>query len=186
MFEHLIVQTFFLDARALVHGFHRPDHAATLGNPIKLGHHRLFNQICQSFDNERPLKRVFIFREAQLFIDDQLNRHRASYAVFGRCRDRLIVSIGVQGIAVVVYRVQGLERGADVIEINLLSVQRAAGSLDVVFEHLRARGCAIFLPHGLGPNAARYTPDHSIFRVNSVGKEKTEVGAKFIQIHSSA
>src|SRR5438046_654720 len=46
------------------------------------------------------------------------------------------IGIRVQRIAVVEQRVQRLQRGADVVELDFLRVQRATGGLDVVLHHL--------------------------------------------------
>jgi hypothetical protein len=42
----------------------------------------------------------------------------------------------VQAVAVIVDGDQRLQGGADVVEVHLLRVQRAAGGLDVVFQFL--------------------------------------------------
>ena len=90
----------------------------------------------------------------------------------------------MQRVAIVIDRIQGLQRRADVIEIDFLRVQRASGRLDVVLEHLRSRRCFVFLAHGFGPNAARHPSNDSVFRVDAVGKEEAEVGTEGIQIHA--
>jgi hypothetical protein len=43
----------------------------------------------------------------------------------GRRRDRFVVGVRVQRVAVVVDRVERLQRRADVVEVDLLRVQRA-------------------------------------------------------------
>src|SRR5213078_4352497 len=50
---------------------------------------------------------------AELAIDDELNRDRAPYALLGRRGERLVVGIGVQAVAVVEQRIEGLQRRAD-------------------------------------------------------------------------
>ena len=42
----------------------------------------------------------------------------------------------MQGIAVVVNGIQRLQRGADVVEINLLRMKTSAGGLNVVLQFL--------------------------------------------------
>ena len=56
----------------------------------------------------------------------------------GRRGDRFVKRVGVQAVAVVVDGDQRLQRGADVVELNLLRVQAAAAGLDVVFQLLAA------------------------------------------------
>ena len=104
--------------------------------------------------------------------------------MFRRCRNRLIICVGVQRVAIVIDGIQSLQSRADVIEIDFLRVQRSSGRLDVVLEHLRSRRCLVFLAHGFGPNAARHPSNDSVFRVDAVGKEEAEVGTKGIQIHA--
>ena len=74
----------------------------------------MMKQPCQGFSSEV---------QAQLAVDDQLDRHRAAHALLGRRGDRLVVGVGVQRVAVVEQRVQRLQRGADVVELDFLRVQ---------------------------------------------------------------
>ncbi len=84
----------------------------------------------------------------------------------------------MQRVAVVVNRVQGLQRRADIVEVDLLRVQGAATGLDVVLELLGPLICTVLLVHGLGPNAPGDAADHRILRIDAVGEEEAEVGSK--------
>ncbi|OIQ71985.1 hypothetical protein GALL_463960 [mine drainage metagenome] len=55
VFEHLVVHRFVLNLAALVAGFHGAEHAAALGNALKLQQHRFFDQFGQFLDDERAL-----------------------------------------------------------------------------------------------------------------------------------
>ena len=79
-----------------------------------------------------------------------------------------------------------MQRGADVVEIDFLRVQRTARRLDVVLEHLGACGCSVLLAHGFGPDATSHAADDCILGVDAVGEEKAQVGPEFVQIHASA
>ena len=66
---------------ALVHGFHRSDDAAAFGDAVKFSHHGFFNEIGQGFDDVGPLTRVLVLRQAELFVDDELDGHGAARCV---------------------------------------------------------------------------------------------------------
>ena len=175
-----------MNARALVHGFHGAQHPAAFGDAVEFAQHGFLDQVGQLFDDEGALQRVFIFGQAQLFVDDELDGHGPAHTAFGGRGDGLVVGVGVQRVAVVVDRVQRLQRGADVVEVDFLGVQRAAGRLDVVLQHLRPGGSAIFLAHGLGPNPTGHTPDHRVLRVDAVREEEAQVGPKLVDVHAPA
>ena len=82
------------------------------------------------------MKRIFIFRQTEFLVNDQLDRHGSTNGFFGGRRDGLIIRVGMQRIAVVVDRHQRLQRGADVVKIDFHGMQTAAGGLDVVFQFL--------------------------------------------------
>jgi hypothetical protein len=100
--------------------------------------------------------------------------------------DGLIVGVGVQRVAVVVDGIERLQRGADVVEVDLLRVEAAAAGLDVVFEHLAALIGTILLLHGLGPDAPRHATDDRIFGVDAVAEEEAEVGPEGVDVHAPA
>ncbi|MCY1555890.1 hypothetical protein D3C87_1637170 [compost metagenome] len=52
MFQRFVVQAFFLYFTALIHGFHRTQYTATLGDFIKFRQYRSFYQVRQFFDDE--------------------------------------------------------------------------------------------------------------------------------------
>jgi hypothetical protein len=137
--ERLVVQALFLDAAALVHRLHRAEHAAALADRVELAVDGLLDQVGQLLERERALPGVLVLVQAELAVDDQLDRDRAPHALFRGRRQRLVVGVGVQAVAVVEQRVERLQRRADVVELDLARVQRAAGGLDVVLQHLRAR-----------------------------------------------
>ena len=150
----LVRHRLVLDAPALVAGLHRPQHAATPGQPLELGQHRLLDQVGQLVHQVRPLERVLGAGQPPLPVDDHLDRQRAPHRVRGRRRHRLVVGVGVQRVRVVVHRAQRLQRRADVVEVHLLRVQRAARRLHVVLQLLRALVGAVPLPHRDRPDRA--------------------------------
>ena len=91
----------------------------------------------------------------------------------------------MQTVAVVIYRIQGLQRGANVIEVNFLCVQRSSTGLNVVFQHLSTGIGSVFFAQRLGPYAARYATNHCIFGVDTIAKEETQIGAKGIDVHAA-
>ena len=121
--EHLVVHRLFLNLAALVAGFHGAEHAAAVGQLLELGEHRFFDQLGELFDDESALAGVLVFGQAPLAVDDELDGHGSAHAVGGRRGDGLVERIGVQRVAVVVDRDQRLQRGADVVELDLLRVQ---------------------------------------------------------------
>ena len=110
---------------------------------------------------------------------------RAPHALLGGRGDRLVVGVGVQRVAVVVDRVERLQRGADVVERDLLRVQAAAGGLDVVLELLRAVVGAVAQLHRLGPDAPRHAADHGVLGVDAVGEEERQVGREVVDLHAA-
>ena len=132
----LVDHRLFLDLAALVAGFHRAEYAAAGRDRLELLQHGLLEQVGQLVDDECALVGVLVLREAPFAVDDHLDRHRAAHRVFRRRGDRLVVGVGVQRVGVVVGRDQRLQRGADVVERDLLRVQRAPGGLRVELELL--------------------------------------------------
>src|SRR5207248_1208017 len=144
----LVVERLLLDLAALIHALHGAEHAAALRELLELLIDRLLHQLRQVLAGARALPRVLDLVEAELAIDDELNRDRAPYALLGRRGERLVVGIGVQAVAVVEQRIEGLQRRADVVEGDLARVQAPARGLHVVLEHLAARARAVALAHG--------------------------------------
>src|SRR5690606_8242530 len=91
-----------------------------------------FHEVGELFDDEGALERVLILGQAELLVDDELDGHGAAHAFLGGRGDGLVVGVGVQAVAVVVDGVERLQRGADVVEVDLLRVEAAAAGLDVV------------------------------------------------------
>ena len=58
-------------------------------------------------------------------VDDQLDRQGAPHRILRGCGDGLVKGIGMQAVAVVIDRDQGLQGGADVIERHFPGVQGA-------------------------------------------------------------
>ena len=172
MLQRFVVQTFLLDLTSLIHGFHGSEHTSSFGQSVELHQHGFLNQVRQFLYDECTLDRVLILGQSKLFVDDELDCHRSSHTLLSWCGDRLIVSIGVKRIAVIVDGVKRLQRGSDIIEIDLLRVQTSAARLDVILEHLCPRISTIFLLECLGPNSSRNATDNRIFRVDSVAEEE--------------
>ena len=103
--------------------------------------------------------------------------------LLGRGGDRFVVGVGVQAVAVVEDRVQRLERGADVVEADLLRVQRPARGLDVVLEHLAARRGAVPFAHRTRPDPPGDPPDHRVLGVHAVGEEERQVRRERVDVH---
>ena len=122
----LVEHGFILDLAALVAGFHGAQYAAAVGDGLEFTQHGLFDEIGQLIDDEAALQAVLILGEAEFAVDDQLDGHGTTHRLFGGRGDRLVKSVGVQRVAVVVDRDQCLQRGADVVELHLLRVQRTA------------------------------------------------------------
>ena len=109
--EHFVVHALVLDAPALVAGFHRAQHAASLGNALEFHQHRLFQQLGEFFDDERALRRVLVLGQAPFAVDDELDRHCPAHGIFGWRGDGFIKRVGVQAVAVVVDGDQRLQGG---------------------------------------------------------------------------
>ncbi len=160
--ERLVVEALVLDLAALVHRVHRPEHAAPLRQALELRVDRLLDQVCQLVDDERALPRVLAPVQPELMVDDQLDRDRTPHRLLRRRRDRLVVRVRVEAVAVVEERVERLEGRPDVVELDLLRVQAPTRRLDVVLEHLASRAGAVALPHRAGPDAARNPADDRV------------------------
>ena len=99
-------------------------------------------------------ERVLVLGQAELAVDDELDGHGAAHALLGGRGDGLVVGVRVERIAVVVDGVERLQRGADVVEVDLLRVEAAAAGLDVVLEHLAALVGTVAVLERLGPLGA--------------------------------
>ena len=62
-----------------------------------------------------PCNGVFILCQAQLLIDDQLNRHCTTHTFFCRGSNGLVICIGVQRIAIIIDGIQCLKGRSDVV-----------------------------------------------------------------------
>ena len=128
---------------------------------------------------------VFVFRKTPFAVDDELDCHCTAHRVFGGCGDGFVKRIGMQAVAVVVDSDQRLQRGTDVVELDLLRVQTAATGLDVVFKFLRAFVGTVFFFHRHRPNAARHATHHGVFGVHAVAEEERQIGRKVVDVHAS-
>ena len=64
--------------------------------PIELAQHAFFDQVCELFNDERALQRILVFREPQLFVDDELYGHGPPHTCFSGCGDGLVIGVGMQ------------------------------------------------------------------------------------------
>ena len=181
----LVQHRFFLDLAALVAGLHRAQHATALGDALEFLQHRFFDQVGQFVEDERALVRVLVLCQTPFAVDDQLDCQSTTDRFIGRRGDRFVIRIGMQRVTVVIDRDQRLQRGADVIEIDFLRMQRAARGLDVVLQFLAALVRAILVAHCHGPDAARDAAQHRVLRVHAIGEEERQVGRKIIDVHAA-
>ena len=181
----LVDHRFFLDLAALVASLHRSEHASALGDRFELLQHRFFDQIGQLLDDERALVRILILSQTPFLVDHELDRHSAAHRLLGGRGDRLVVGVGVQGIGIVVGRDQRLERGANVVEGNLLGMERASRCLRMEFELLAALVRAVLVPHRHRPDASRHTSEHGVFGLHAVAEEKRQVRHEIVDLHSA-
>src|SRR5690606_41603897 len=65
-------------------------------------------------------------------------------------------------------------------------MQRATGSLDMVFQHLRAFVALILKFHGFRPDSSCDATDNAVFRINAVAENEREVWGELIDVHASA
>ncbi|OIQ71984.1 hypothetical protein GALL_463950 [mine drainage metagenome] len=91
----------------------------------------------------------------------------------------------MQAVAVVVNGNQCLQRGADVVELDLLGVQAAPTGLDVVLELLAALVGSVFFFHRHGPDAPGHAAHHGVLGIHAVAEEETQVGRKVIDVHAA-
>ena len=134
---------------------------------------------------KEPCSGVLVLGQAEFLGDDHLHRHGAPHRLLGGRGDRLVIGVGMQRVAVVVDGHQRLERGADIVEVHLLGVQRTARGLDMVLEFLAAVVGAVFLPHGDRPDAPGHAADDRVFGIQAVGEEVGEVGGEVVDVHAA-
>ena len=123
VFLVLVGHRLILDFAALVHGVHRAEHAAALADGFEFLVDGFLDDIGEFVDDEAALPGVLAEVEAEFLVDDHLDRDRATHAFFCRRGDGFVVGVGVQAVAVVEQCVQRLQRGADVVELDLLCMQ---------------------------------------------------------------
>ena len=87
------------------------------------GGRRQGNEIGELFDDEGSLVGILIFCKPPLVVYYQLDRKCTAYRIPGRGCDGFIESIGVQAVAIVVYRDQRLQGSADIVEVHFLRMQ---------------------------------------------------------------
>ncbi len=183
--EVLVVHGLFLDLAPLVHRLHGAQHAAAVRDAAEFEEHRLLHQLRELLDEEGTLEGVLVLRLAQLPVDDELDGDGPAHALLGGRGDGLVVGIGVQAVAVVVDGVEGLQRRADVVEVDLLGVQRAAARLDVVLQLLAAVVGAVLLLHGHGPDAPGHAADDAVLGIQAVAEEEAEVRREVVDVHAA-
>src|SRR5690606_21214704 len=76
----LVEEALLLDLAALVHGLHRAEHAAAQIERLELLEHGFLDEVRELLDERAALPRVLVLREAELAVDDELNRERAAHA----------------------------------------------------------------------------------------------------------
>ncbi|OQA04813.1 MAG: hypothetical protein BWY66_02864 [bacterium ADurb.Bin374] len=175
-----------LDLRALILGFHRAQDAAARVDAVELGENGLLDFVGQPLDEVAALGRVLVLGHAVLAVDDELDRHAAAHALLGRRRDRLIVSVRVKRVGVLVHGEKRLERGADVVELDLLGVQGAAARLAMIFQLLGPLVRVIAVTHGDCPNAPRDAADDRVFWIHAVAEEERQVRREVVDLHAAA
>ena len=90
----------------------------------------------------------------------------------------------MQAVAVIVDGDQRLERGADIIEIDFLGMQRPPRRLYMVFEFLGPLIGAIPVAHGHCPDTPRHPAHHRVFRTHAVAEKEGKVAGKIIYFHA--
>jgi len=80
---------------------------------------------------------------------------------------------------------QRLQRRADVVELDLLRVQRAARGLAVVLQLLAALVGAVAVAHRYRPDAARHAAEHGVLRVHAVAEEERQVRREVVDVHAA-
>ena len=90
----------------------------------------------------------------------------------------------MQAVAVIKQRVQGLQRRADIVELDFLRVQAAPRGLDVVLEHLAARAGAVNTVHRPRPDTPGHAADYRVFRIHAVTEKETQVRREIIDLHA--
>ena len=91
-----VVQAFFLDLAALVHGVRGAQDAAALAQCFEFLAHCLFHHVGEAVHGEAALPGVFLEVEARLIVDDHLHGDGAADAFFGGDGDRFVIGICVQ------------------------------------------------------------------------------------------
>ena len=91
----------------------------------------------------------------------------------------------MQRVAVVVDRQERLKCRTDVVELDLLSVERATGCLDVVLQLLRPLRRAVHLTHRDRPDSPRDPPDHGVLGVHAIREEERQVGRERVDVHAA-
>jgi len=181
----LVKHRLILNLRSLVLRLHRPQHATALVDTLKLGKDSLFDKVGQLLNDKRALLRVLVPGKPELPVDDHLDRHGPAHRLLGRGRHRLVVGVRMERVAVVIDSHQRLQGGADIVEIHLLGVQRAARGLDMIFELLASFVGTVLVAHGDRPQPTCDAPDHRIFGVKTVAEEEGEVRCEIVDVHAS-
>ena len=185
LFLPLVIERLFLDLGSLVLPLHRSQHSPAAVEPLELRQDRFLNEVGELFDDEAALERVFVLVQPELLVDDQLYCQRPAHRLLRRRGDRLVVSIGVKAVGVVIERIESLKSGADVVEADLLCMQRPPGGLDVVLELLRPLVAAVAVSDRLRPDTTGDTTDDRVFSIDPVGEEEGEIGTEVVDVHTS-
>src|ERR1051326_4084100 len=89
-------------------------------------------------------------------------------------------------VAIIINGIEGLQGSSYIIKINFLRMQAATRSLNMIFKHLASLVSFVFIFHGLCPNSSCHSPDHAVFSIHSITKEKRKIRSKLVNIHSTA
>ena len=95
------IKRLFLNPAALVLRLHRAQNAAAFVDAQKFVEHGFFYDVRQPFNKIGSLHGIFILRHPKFFVDDELNRLRPANGLFCWRRDRFVIRVGVERIAIV-------------------------------------------------------------------------------------
>ena len=186
MLALLVVEGFLLDLATLIASFHGTEHPAALAQAIKFSQYRFLDQVGQLLDDETALAGVLVACQPPLAADNELDGKCPTHGILTGSGNRLIVSIGVQTVAIVVHGYQRLQGSTDVIKAHLLSVQRPPGGLDVIFQFLATLTAGVTIAHRYRPDTSCHPTHNTVLRVHTVGEKKRQVGGKIVDRHASS
>src|SRR5688572_1358767 len=91
----------------------------------------------------------------------------------------------MERVAVVLKRKQRLQRRPDVVEADLLGVERAPARLDVVLELLAPVVARVDVANGDGPYAPRDASEDRVLGIEPVAEEERQVGRDVVDLHAA-